>query len=124
MSKRKLTDEQIGRICEMRESGKSYAIIARVIGCSRGAVSWQCLRHGADKPGATNTQAAHPFECKRGNHTVRRYTPEEDALIIALAIQNFPRTGIAKRLGRKPHSVMGRILTLARRENRREGASQ
>lgn len=118
--RRKLTDEQIARICEMRERGRSYATIARVVGCSVGAVSWQCLRCGAEPPAAKPFDPPKPFEYRRGNHTVRGYTPEEDALIIALATQNFPRTVIAKRLGRKPHSVLGRIMTLARQEARRE----
>jgi hypothetical protein len=118
----KLTEEQIDRICEMRESGKSYGTIARVVGCSVGAVSWQCLRCGAEPPTAKPIKVREPGEFQRGSHTVRGYTPEEDALIIALAIQKFPRTVIAKRLGRKPHSVLGRIMTLARREARLERA--
>lgn len=124
MTKRKLTLEQIARICEMREGGRSYGFIARIVGCSRGAVAWQCLRNGADKPGAKPLPDQDPAEYRRGSHQVRHYTPDEDALIIALALQNFPRTVIAKRLGRKPHSVLGRIMTLARREARREAAAQ
>jgi hypothetical protein len=49
---------------------------------------------------------------------VRKFTPEEDAKITEMELAGFKRAAIARALGRKSNSVLGRQMTLARREER------
>lgn len=121
--KRTLTEAEIARIAEMREAGKTAAVIARRVGCSIGAVNYHCLKLGADAPGAKplRDEIVGPSEMKRGDHVVRRFTPEDDALLKALALQGFGNGIIARRMGRRWNSVNGRLMTLARREARAQG---
>lgn len=120
MGARRLTDTDFDRICTMREAGKSYEQIGRAIDCSAKAVSWHCLRLGADGPKQTKLWdgIVGPEVFYRNGHIVRRYTAEDDALLLALECQGFSVNVIAKRMGRRPNSVTGRLMTLARREER------
>lgn len=117
-NRRFLTDEQIARIAELREKGIGYQCIANEIGCSVSTVQWQCLKEGVMPPGGcrSNLTDGKPLVIKRGNHVVRRFTADEDALIQALDIQGFTVATIAKRIGRKRHSVLLRLMTLARHD--------
>lgn len=115
----KLTPEQLDRIATMREAGKSCAVIARVLGVSKGAVSWRCIRLGVDPPTAKPIDPYRgPMSYSRGGVTVRRFTAEEDAQILQLTEQGVSRKRIAKLLGRKPHTVTTRLYLLARHEER------
>lgn len=118
-----ITEDEGEIIAEMRERGRSFDAIAKRIGCSFGSVSWYCLKNGIDppKPRALRPDAyvKHPV-VKRGAHEVRLFTPEEDEQLIALERQGLRKSAIARALKRRPNSVAGRLMTLARREERAE----
>ena len=115
--RRRLTPEDIGRICEMRENGRTYAAIAKALECSVGAVKWQCLRNGADSPRTYRSPAA-PRDFQRGGRLVRHYTAEEDARLLALEAEGLGVCEIGRRLQRRHNSVVGRLATLARAQER------
>ena len=52
----------------------------------------------------------------RGGHVVRRFTAFEDAEILRLAAEGVSRNRIAKQLGRRHNSIIGRLMTLARHD--------
>lgn len=118
--KRRLTQQDFDRICTMRAAGKSFEQIGRAIGCSAKAVSWHCLRLGAEGPKPTTLWDGikGPAVVMRNGHEVRRYTPEDDAQLLSLEAEGLPISTIARRMGRRPNSVTGRLMTLARREER------
>lgn len=118
----RLTAADRERIATMREAGSSCGVIAAAIGCSVSSVSWQCLRLGAEPPNprALKDVPATPKAVRRGDHMVRRFTVDEDAQILTMEAEGLATVEIARRLGRPPNSVLGRIMTLARREARME----
>lgn len=120
MARRRLTQQDFDRICAMREAGKSFEQIGRAIGCSAKAVSWHCLRLGAEGPKPTKLWDGikGPAVCIRNGHEVRRYTPDDDALLLSLEAEGLAIAAIARRTGRRPNSVRGRLMTLARRQER------
>lgn len=118
-----LTDDQLDRMAEMRERGLGYARIAEILNVSQDAVEWQCLRLGALPPPERRYSPNRRSPVyQRGNVTVRAYTPFEDARLLALAPVVTSRAEIARRLGRSRNSVVGRLLTLARRDAMDEAA--
>ena len=70
------------------------------------------------------TTCPGPVEMKRGNHVVRRFTPEEDALLLTLEAEGLSYTEIGRRLERPHTSISGRLMTLARHEERRAEAGE
>jgi transcriptional regulator len=125
MSAPRLTQQQIDLIVELREKGWGYERIAKKIGRSASAISWHCLKHAADppKPQRLYPDMAKTPIVKRGEHVVRRYTPEEDQRLLTLERQGLNHTKIGRALGRTPSSITGRLMTLARRDRRMEDAS-
>lgn len=120
---RTLTDDQIDQMAEWREAGRSYEWIGRHFGLSAQAIRWQCLRVGADRPdGHKFGQSKMPMVTVRNGREVRRFTAEEDALILQRKEQGATNTEIARELGRKAHSVLGRAMTLGMQADRRERA--
>jgi transposase-like protein len=123
-----LTEEQGVRIVEMRERGMSCGAIARIVGISAGAVSWHCLKEGADPPGLAakviDTTIRGPEIVMRSGFPVRRFTPEDDRTLLALEASGLNYSEIARRLGRQPNSIRGRLYTLARHEARRDAAEE
>lgn len=115
---RRLGPEQLERMIAMRESGAPYSKIAAALGCSQGAVRWHCLRLAVEPPKGTRPwdRLKGPPVVRRGSHLVRRFTPEEDARLLALEAQGLNNNAIARRLGRRWNSVRGRLMTLARRD--------
>ena len=112
-------DKIVDQIAELRESGKSYAWIGRKLGMSNGNVNWICLKYGFEKANRRDPLGARgPLRMMRGNHVVRRYTPDEDAKIIEMTLAGDNTTAIARALGRKPQSILARKMTLARIEER------
>lgn len=122
MPGRRLTEADFDRIVSMRERGLSYGLIAEEIGCSASAVSWHCLRLGADppKPAPCWEGIRGPAVVQRNGHVVRRFTPDEDARLLELESQGLTPMEMARELGRRPNSVLGRLMTLARREERQD----
>lgn len=102
----------------------SCAAIARHLGMSTSAVSFHCLKLGADSPNTVgNIQVPNgPMVVARGNHEVRRFSPDEDRLLIDMERSGTRICDIARSLKRPPNSVRGRLMTLARREARIEEA--
>jgi hypothetical protein len=112
-----MTDEQIAIVERMRAKGKSCAQIAVRIGMSRGAVSWYCLRHGIEGPKKRAKSTVKPgSSATRGNHVVRRFTPEEDRQIVEMRCAGVSLNVIAGATGRATSSILGRLMTLAARE--------
>ncbi len=135
MGRRKLTDEQLEKAIAWREAGCSSQWIAEQLGgvVSSSALDWHFLKHGVESPNtAAGQHSANRLVgrnqpgsvVQRGNHVVRRFTPEEDRHLLQLAEQGVSNSEIGRRLvpPRKPNVVLGRLLTLARREARAEEA--
>lgn len=122
MPPRKYTDDQIAEAAELREGGMSHAAIARKVGMSIGAVSWHCLRLGADSPRTRGKvpEQRGPMICNRSGHNVRKFTAEEDATSMKLDLDGATTAAIARTLGRRWNSTRGRQMTLARHAARRE----
>jgi len=125
MGRRKVTDEQVGEMCELREAGKTFGQIsrkfaARGIEISESAISWHCLIQGADAPRSRrqDSKIKPGTVIKRGKHAVRTFTEAEDKLLLELEAEGLSRTEIGRKLGRKHNSIIGRLATLARREER------
>lgn len=124
--KRILSDLQIEEMAELYEAGWTYARIAEHFTRAgtpihAATLHWQCMRVGADAPPhrwRTPTQPAAPYS--RGGRVVRPYTADDDALLNVLDQQGFAYAVIARRMGRKPNSIKGRLMTLARRDARAE----
>lgn len=121
MTKRpNLTKQEIESIATDREVGMSLPAISAKYNCSQGSVAWHCLRLGADPPKAKpiDTRIRGPLVVQRGDHAVRRFTPEEDKRLIEFERRGLSDTEIGKKLGRRPNSIRGRLMTLARHEER------
>lgn len=124
MPSRKYPDALLSEAAALRETGMSCEAIARRLDMSIGAVSWHCLRLGADSP---NTRgkipvARGPAVTRRSGFTVRRFSPDEDATITRMDLAGATTAEIAHTLGRPWNSVRGRQMTLARHQARREEA--
>ena len=121
MAKRRLTDADFERMAQLRERGIGYDNIGAELGCSGKTVSWHCLRLAIDPPKPYALRPDHHLQCpmiKRGNHVVRAFTPDEDVRLVELERQGLGNTAIGRELKRRPNSVRGRLMTLARREER------
>jgi IS30 family transposase len=116
-----ITAAQREQIAELRgERGWSFRKIADHLGISYGSAQWLCLREGIEKPGPPPLVRAWsgPRESTRGNHVVRRFAPDEDVRLLSYEAAGLTVAEIGRRLGRRPNSVVGRLATLARRQER------
>ena len=104
MARRRLSEAEIARIVELREAGWGYARIAAEMGCSANTISWHCLKHAADPPRPPRCWGAirGPTVTRRGNHVVRRYTPEEDERLLAMKQEGLGVCEIARRSAASP----------------------
>jgi hypothetical protein len=120
--KPKLTEEQWQDVAARYEAGEKPKALRAAYNISAGLMNWNMLRLGANPPGAKQlTQLAPgPMIVRRGNHVVRHFSGDEDRLIEQLATQGLSDTEIGHRSGRKPNSIRGRLMTLARQAARRE----
>ncbi len=121
MSRRRLSEAQCEQIAAMRERGDTYMAIANAFGMSEKAICWHCLRLGAERPKLTTLQPDYYIKCPvvmRGGHVVRAYTPDEDRRLIELSLAGKTDSEIGRALDRKSNSIRGRLMTLARREER------
>lgn len=119
----KYSQETVTRAAELRELGMPKAAIARQLGMSVGAVDYHTLRLGADVPPDRQYPLGQrgPDSMRRGNHVVRRFSAEEDNRLLEMEATGIPLSEIARALGRKRNSVAGRLMTLARHEERQDG---
>ncbi len=115
-----MTPEKLATIERMRSAGRSYRAIGNAIGMSPGAVSWYCLANAIEPPNPRKPVAEMrgPLVMRRGEHEIRRFTEDEDRRLVALSKRGFSYGHIAQQIGRKPNSVRGRLMSLARREER------
>ncbi|WP_299846359.1 hypothetical protein [uncultured Paracoccus sp.] len=120
----KYPDALLDEAAALRETGMSFEAIARRLRMSPGAVSWHCLRLGADSPNTRGKLPAvtGPMTVTRSGHKVRRFSASEDATITRMDLDGATTAGIAHRLGRPWNSVRGRQMTLARHQVRHEEA--
>jgi transcriptional regulator len=124
MPRRRFTQEQLDDMATMRERGWSYNRIGSKLGMSANAVSWHCLRLCAEppRPSKLGPIPTAPSVVARGNHLVRRFTQSDDAKLLQLEAEGLSISEIARRIGRRWNSTRGRLMTLARREERAERA--
>lgn len=114
---KKLTEDQVAEIAELRERGCSYGFIARRFGVSQGCALYHCLKQGAVSPN-TRPSGQKVMTYQRGGKPVRRFTASEDERLLALRAAGTPVMKIARELGRAYTSVRLRLLAL---EARAEG---
>lgn len=120
----KMTPEKVENMCERRERGETYEAIAAALDVSPDTIAWHCTRLGveAPNPGQSWSEIKGPRVMIRGGHQVRRFTPKEDETIQRMRLDGARTIDIARKLGRKPNSVTGRLYTIARRDMRQEEA--
>lgn len=123
MGKRKpLTAEEIERATAMRERGDKVSAIARALKVSAGALRWRFLADGVEAPKLTRLRPEeyiHRRRYRRGMFDVRAFTPQEDAQLQTLALAHPGKYAlIGRELGRRSNSIRGRLMTLARYEER------
>lgn len=107
--------QKLDEIADLIEAGHTVRDIANRFDASVGAVAWQILRLGVVGP-RSKRGGAQPRSYVRAGRTVRSFTEEEDRLIIDLEAEGLSVVQIAKRLGRRHNSVIGRLATLARHD--------
>jgi hypothetical protein len=116
-----ITNKMLNRAIEMREDGATLAYIAGQVGCSEKALSYHFLKNAVEPPNPRPLRPEHYLQCplvKRGDHVVRAFAPDEDARLMDLEAQGLKDSDIGRILQRKPNSVRGRLMTLARRDER------
>lgn len=118
MPRHRLDDDAIQRALEMREAGRSCLTIAKRLGVSKGAIHYQCLRHGVVSPRQHRTTApVQPVAIVGPSGRVQRlFTQEEDERLLALEAQGMGYRAIAREMRRAYTSVRLRLLTIALRE--------
>ncbi len=130
MSRRKFPDSIYEEAATLRERGWGLQRLANRFGCSVGVLRWNFLKLGAETKSSAKrvlpqTRPGAPVFMRNG-HAVRSYTPADDELILRLEREGLGDTAIGRRLDppRKPNSIKGRLMTLARHEARREAAAE
>lgn len=122
MRRSRLTPEEKEKIAVLREDGWTIEAIAKGLGASIGAIQYQCLKMGIEPPRPCKSQEGirGPAVVRRGNHIVRHFTADEDARLLSMESDGFSRAQIARELRRPHNSIVGRLMTLARRDERRD----
>ncbi|HVJ44680.1 MAG TPA: helix-turn-helix domain-containing protein [Dongiaceae bacterium] len=126
MTRKRLSEAEIAAIEELRGRGWSYERIGRKIGRSHSTVEYACRHYVIEVEGRPPAIVAPAYRgkpvIKCRDRTIRRFSPEEDAELLALAKQGVNNMEIGRRLGRLHQSIAVRLETLARLEDRRERA--
>lgn len=113
-----LSEECQARIFELAERGWAASRIARDLRKHPSTVQWFMYRSGLKAPEYRKTEPYY-----RGGRLVVPFSPEEDAFIVALRVQDYSPRKIAelasKRFGhdRNNHTVRCRLVMLAARED-------
>lgn len=117
---RKYTDDQIRKALELRLKGLSYGQIEMRTGMKASAVAWYCLFERVELPNGdiAAPRPALPMRYTRNGNIVRRFTAEEDIVVMRMTIEGKSAGSIARHLNRPRTSVKGRIATLARKSSR------
>jgi hypothetical protein len=123
--RRNLTPQELDQIAFLTEERKlSPRQIALRIGCSVGSVTWAQLRIGADKhpdKPLPPVPVVRPVAMRSGRPVVG-FNHSDDSLLETLAKEGLSDAEIGRRMqpARRPNSVRGRLMTLARRASRAE----
>lgn len=125
MPAKRYDQDTLERAAEMREGGATFKEIGAALNMSPSAASWHCLRLGADSPHCIQnvSETKGPAIMKRGNHIVRRFTAEDDATLLKMEADGASIAEMSRALNRRHNSIMGRLMTLARRDDRLEQLS-
>ncbi|MGC3938292.1 hypothetical protein ACOTTU_10860 [Roseobacter sp. EG26] len=126
MPARKYTEAERNTVAELREQGLALSAISARTGMTLSSVAYTCLLKAVDSPQTAGKLPVYngAMVMKRGKHTVRRFTPKEDRKIIEMELSGHRVSEIAAALGRKSNSVKGRMMTLARRQERQLNGAQ
>ena len=119
---KRFTSHEISRIADLRYAGHSYAEIAEAVGSNVSTIKWVCLNEclEPEKPGPVKPVPTELIIILRNGYQVRRYTQEEDARLIEMERRGLSLAETGRILHRKPNSVRGRLMILARRDEREE----
>lgn len=122
MAKKRVTADVKEAIVDLRLQGLSYGMIATKLDLTPKLVSWHCLALAVEgpQPGKSWDAIRGPAVVQRGSHLVRRFTPGEDRRLLEMEGAGETLAQIARALNRKSNSIRGRLMTLARRDERRE----
>lgn len=124
--RRKLTPEQAEMIASLRSEGLAPRVIAERFGVSEGLIKYYCLRNGIDPP-KNSAKRLPPVPQKSviyrraDGHLIRRFSAEEDQLLLRLEAQGCNYNAIARTMGRTRNTVISRLACLARRDERELG---
>jgi hypothetical protein len=116
----RLTDEDRVRIQDLADRGLSAGRIAQMIKRHQSTVYWYMISNGLSAP---RPAPLKPASYVRNGRTVRHFSADEDAFILALRTQGFPFQKIAHAANtrfdteRTAHSVQVRLIMLASRED-------
>jgi DNA-binding CsgD family transcriptional regulator len=116
-----LTPEEREAIATLRgDQGLSFRKIAKLLGVSQGTVEYRCMADAIERPGTLPLTRPYngPMIMRRGDFQIRRFTPLEDDWLLTLEGKGLRPCEIARKLGRRPNSVKGRLMCLARRDER------
>ena len=121
MPAKKYHEDRLNQMMDLREAGKTYKQISKITGMHVSSISWYCLKFGIDHPDKTGEikEKNYPMTCSRNGHAVRRFTDDEDKLLLEMDAAGKNYTQMGRRLNRKRNSIEGRLMTLARREERK-----
>lgn len=122
-----LTEEQLELIADLTEDRRFTASqIARLVGCSEGSVGWAQLKLGVDRHPTKPLPPVptEPVVMRRGGHVIRRFTQADDKQLLDLEAKGLNPHRIAKAMGRRHNSIVGRLRTLARRDARAEAIAE
>lgn len=119
-----MTAEQLNVLVEMASRGKSDAQIGLRLGMSPGAISYYRLKEAIERPQDAKRPPrplyAQSAPYRRGKHLVRPFTPEDDRALLEWEGQGLRIVEMARRLGRRHNAVKGRLMSLARHDERAE----
>lgn len=116
--RKNLTAEEKTKIAYLRTKGWGLERLAAEFKCTVGSVGWCCLMAGVTSPGFERRAPAKklPATYKRNGKVVRRYTPKEDETIESMREAGKTLSEISKATGRRHNSIIGRLATLAMKQ--------
>lgn len=107
----------IDRAIDMRERGKSIQAAANRAGLPRSVVAYHTVKAGVVSSKPRPPTKDHTRTRADGTkHIVRRFTPEEDTLLLKLRKEGKSLREIARTTDRMHHTIYQRLNTLAARE--------
>jgi lambda repressor-like predicted transcriptional regulator len=117
-----ITQDQIDRIVELREQGKTLGQIERLTGVKQNTADYHLRRLCVFPPGWKHRGATLPCgSYMRNGYEVKGFTPDDDARLEAMDRAGMRLTDMARELGRSHNTVKARLVALA---NHAECASE